>query len=148
VYTLASGTPRKISLRDLLGVAAGLDRLERDYVGSVYDQETGNSFGAVLVSTAHTVTGNIEFIGTCTLPNGFAGAGHAGQADFYAVRRQGDSFSVPFTSEIVTPAGWSGTITGSVTPSAITVNARATGTFDGQACDTGPLSVTADQHAN
>jgi hypothetical protein len=145
VYTMGSGTPKKISLADLRGVAAGLDVLERDYLGSVYDQDTGNSFDAVLVSTRRTVSGFIEFSGTCTMPNGFAGAAHAGQAGFYALPRQGNSFSVPFAADIVTPAGWSGTITGAVSPGAITVTGRATGSFDGAACDTGPFTVTADQ---
>jgi hypothetical protein len=147
VYLMGSGTPKKISLAQLRTTAAGLDHLERAYVGSFYDQNTGNDFGAVLVSTTHTVTGNIEFSGTCTLPNGQPGSAHAGQANFYALRRQGSSFSVPFSSDILTPPGWSGSITGTITPSAITVNARATGSFDGEACDTGPLSVTADQRA-
>jgi hypothetical protein len=147
VYMMGSGTPRKISLKDLRTTAAGLDHLERDYIGDVYDQNTGNDFGVVIVSTQHTVSGDISFGGTCTMPNGLPGTPHGGQADFYVLPRERNSFSVPFSSDIVTPPGWSGSITGTISPNAITVNGRVTGSFDGQACDSGPFTLTADQRA-
>ena len=34
IYTLGSGTPKKVSLAQLRSTAAGLERLERDYIGS------------------------------------------------------------------------------------------------------------------
>jgi hypothetical protein len=147
VYMLGSGTPRKISLKMLRATAAGLDHLERDYIGDVYDQNTGNDFGVVIVTTQHTVSGDISFGGTCTMPNGLPGTPRAGQADFFVLPRHGNSFTVPFTSDIVTPPGWNGSITGTVSPNAITVNGRVTGSFDGDACDSGPFTVTADQRA-
>jgi hypothetical protein len=147
VYLIGSGTPKKIFVRQLRATAAGLDHLERDYIGDVYDQNSGNDFGVVMVSTEHNVSGDITFGGTCTMPNGLPGSPHAGQADFYALPRQGNSFSVPFSSDVVTPPGWSGSITGTVSPTAITVNGRVMGSFDGEACDSGPFTVTADQHA-
>jgi hypothetical protein len=145
VYEMGTGTPKKISVKKLRATAAGLDHLERDYVGDFYDQNTGNDFGVVIASTQHTVSGNITFGGTCTMANGLPGSPHAGQADFFALRRQGNSFSVPFGSDIISPPGWTGSISGTVSPNAIVVNGRVTGSFDGDACDSGPFTVTADQ---
>jgi hypothetical protein len=42
---------------------------------------------------------------------------------------------------------WSGTVSGMVGPNAITLSLHASGVFDGSICDTGPVSLTLDQHA-
>jgi hypothetical protein len=142
VYTLGSGTPRKISLRNLRSTAAGLDRLERDYFGSAADPE--NSSGAVAVTTARTVTATVDFEAQCALPGSTAVGVRAGTAEVTLLRRQGDSFSFDIADHRRGSEPWTGTVTGSISPDAITLDVRATGTIEGEVCDTGPLSLTLD----
>ena len=136
---------RKVSVKDLRFTAASLDRLGANYIGSYFAPGTNNtSFDAVLVTTAHTLTGELEF-GTdnCTF-NGAAGAAHGGSATFTALPLRSSAFTIPLASGFVSPKGWSGTIDGTVSPSAVTLTLQGTGTFDDEPCDTGRLSVTAE----
>jgi hypothetical protein len=147
VYSLGSGTPKKVSLKQLRATAAGLDPLEREYIGSFYDQERGD-FSGVLVTTRHTVTGHVDWGSQCTA-NGTATTPYAGSADFAVLRRTGNAFgfAIPPYLPDSTPYRWEGSVSGTVSPNAIVLNIRATGTFDGSSCDSGPVSVTLDQRA-
>ena len=42
---------------------------------------------------------------------------------------------------------WAGTVTGTISPDAITMEVRASATIEGEACDTGALTLTLDQRA-
>jgi hypothetical protein len=131
VYTAGSGTPRKVSLKALRSTVAGLDRLERDYFGGAADPD--NSSGAVAVTTEKTITATVEFEAQC------ASGVRVGGAEVTLLRRQGDAFSFAIDSE-----PWTGTVDGTITPDAITMNIHATGTIEGEACDTGALTLTLD----
>ena len=142
VYTAGSGTPRKVSLKALRSTVAGLDRLERDYFGGAADPD--NSSGAVAVTTEKTVTATVEFEAQCTVPGSAATSVRVGGADVTLLRRQGDAFSFDIDSHVDGSEPWTGTISGTITPDAITMDIHATGTIEGEACDTGALSLTLD----
>jgi hypothetical protein len=142
VYTLGSGTPRKVSLRNLRSTASGLDRLERDYLGGAADPE--NSSEGVAVTTKQTVTARVSFEATCAAPGSTAVSLRVGTAEATLLRRQGDAFSIDIAAHRVSEEPWTGTITGVISPAAITLDIRATATIDGEVCDTGPLSLTLD----
>lgn len=145
VYSLGSGTPRKISLKNLRSTAAGLDRLERDYLGGAADPE--NSSDAVAVTTKQTVTARVSFEAKCTAPGSTEASLRVGTAAVTLLRRQGDAFSFDVATHREGSEPWAGTVTGTISPAAIALEVRATATIDGQACDTGPLSLTLDGRA-
>jgi hypothetical protein len=143
IYLMGSGTPKTVSVAALRTAAASLDPLGRNYIGSLYTPDN-ESFDAVLVTTQHTVSGDIEWGASCTY-NGFPSAGYAGQADFTMRPLNGNAFSIPLTDPSVTPQGWSGSIGATVAPSSATLNIQASGSFGGSACSIGPMALTADQ---
>jgi hypothetical protein len=138
VYSLGSGTPKKVSVRDLRNTAAALEHLTGQFLGSYFQPGSGNtSFDAVLVTTEHTITGHIDF-GTdnCTT-GGNPAAAYGGGIDLGAVRLNGNAFSVPIGG------GWTGNMSGTVSGNAVTLSLHGTGSFSGEACDTGDMTVTA-----
>ena len=142
VYSLGSGTPRKVSLRSLRSTAAGLDRLERDYFGGAADPE--NSSDATAVTTKTTVTATVSFEATCAAPGSTAVGVRVGRAEVTLLRRQGDAFTFDIATHRRGSGDWTGTVTGTISPGAITLNVSATATIDGELCDTGPLTLTLD----
>jgi hypothetical protein len=144
VYTLETGTPRKVSVAALRATAAGLDHLGANYIGSFFVPGTSNtSLGGVLVTTQRYVSGYIEWGTDNCVFNGFPAAAHAGQAAFMMIPLEGRDFTIPLSDPGVTPPGWSGSITGAVSPAAINLSMQGSGVFDGESCDTGPLSASA-----
>ena len=140
VYWMASGTPKKVSVRGMRATAAGLDHLGANYGGSFFAAGSNNtSLGATLVTTRHFISGVIEW-GTdnCTF-NGFPAAAHGGSASFFMLPLRSGAFSLPLTE------GWNGSLSGTVSAPAVSVALQGSGTFDGTACDTGPMSVSADR---
>jgi hypothetical protein len=138
VYSLGTGTPKKVSVKDLRSTAAGLEHLTGQFLGDYFQPGSNNTdFGAVLVTTEHTVTGHIDF-GTdnCTY-NGSPAAGHGGGIDLGAVRLNGNAFSAPIGG------GWTGTLSGTVSTNAVGLTLHGTGSFNGENCDTGQMAVTA-----
>jgi hypothetical protein len=146
IYTIGSGSPRTISLRNLRSTAAGLDRLERDYFGGAADPD--NTSDAIAVTTKRTVTARVSFEATCAPPGSTAVSVRVGTAEVTLLRRQGDAFSFDIATHRLGSAPWTGTVNGAITPAAITLDVRATGTIDGEVCDTGPLSLTLDGRAD
>jgi hypothetical protein len=142
VYSLGSGTPRKISLRTLRSTAAGLDRLERDYIGGAADPD--NTSDASAVTTRKTVTATVSFEAKCTVPGSTEPGVRVGTAKVTLLPRQGDAFSIDIATHRDGPEPWTGTITGTISPDAITLDVRASGTIEGEACDTGALTLTLD----
>ena len=140
VYWMASGTPKKVSVRGMRATAAGLDHLGANYGASYFVPGSNNtSLGATLVTTPHFISGVIEW-GTdnCTF-NGFPAAAHGGSATFLMLPLRNRAFSMPLT------AGWNGSLSGTVSAPAVSVALQGSGSFDGVACDTGPMTVTADR---
>jgi hypothetical protein len=138
VMSMATGTPKKVALKDLRFTAGALDRLVGNYVGSYFEPGSSNtSLGAVLVATTHTITGDIEF-GTdnCTY-NGQSAAAHGSAVTPIFLSLQGNTFTTPLMF------GWSGSAKGAVSPDAIQVHVTGTGAFPDAQCDLGDLSVTA-----
>jgi hypothetical protein len=146
VYSIATGTPRKVSVRGLRATASGLEHLGANYLGSYFAEGSNNtSFDATLVTTQHFVSGIVEF-GTdnCTF-NGNPSAAHGGSATFMMLPLRSGAFSFPLNGPLVSPAGWNGTISGTASPPAINLTIQGNGTFDDEVCDTGPMSVSAER---
>jgi hypothetical protein len=142
VYTLGSGTPRKVSLRALRSTAAGLDRLERDYFGGAEDPD--NSSDAVAVTTTRTVTAIVSFEAKCASPGSTEVSLRVGTVEVTLLRREGDTFSFDIDSHRRGQEPWTGAVMGTISPDAITLDVRATATIEGETCDTGALSLTLD----
>jgi hypothetical protein len=137
---MASSTPKKVSVRGMRTTAARLDHLGANYGGSFFAEGSNNtSLGATLVTTRHFISGVIEW-GTdnCT-SSGFPAAAHGGSAAFLMLPLRRGAFSMPLTE------GWNGSLLGTVSAPAVSVALQGSGTFDGVACDTGPMSVSADR---
>ena len=64
------------------------------------------------------------------------------------MRRSGNRFAFDIAEHRKGSDPWAGTITGTITPAAITLDIRATGTIDGEACDSGPVTLTLDRRAS
>jgi hypothetical protein len=143
VYEIGSGTPRKVSLKDLRAMAAGLDKLERAYVGSGGDPDLGD--GAVAVTTEHTITIDVSWGANCTTPGGLPAAGYGGSAHATLLRRQGPRFGFDIAQFRTGSLAWTGSASGTIGPDAIVLSMQASGVFDGNTCDTGPITYALDQ---
>jgi hypothetical protein len=145
VYSVGSGTPRKISLGQLRAAAKGLDRLERDWIGTAADPD--NSSEAFAVTTARTISIDVSFEAACTPPGSPEATVRVGQAAVTLLPRDGDRFAFDIADHRRGSAPWTGTITGTIAPGAITLDIRASGTIEGNVCDTGALALTLDARA-
>ena len=136
---MASSKAKKVSVRGMRATAAGLDHLGANYLGSYFADGTDNtSLGATLVTTRHFISGVVEWgTDSCTF-NGFPAAARGGSTDFLMLPLRRGAFSMPLTE------GWNGSLSGTVSAPAVSVALQGSGTFDGVACDTGPMSVSAD----
>jgi hypothetical protein len=146
VYSIGSGTPRKIALAHLRSTANALDRLERDWIGSASDPN--NSSEAFAVTTEHTVTVNVTFEASCAPPGSSAVTVRAGQAGVTLLHRDGNRFAFDIAEHRRDSSPWTGSVTGTISPSAITLEIRASGTIDGDVCDSGPLTLTLDRRVD
>jgi hypothetical protein len=126
VQSVATGTARNISVAALRRIAARLERVGGSYLGSSSDPESGT--GGTAVTTERTVTLYLDFQGTCadTTVRG-------GSASVTLLPRQGDGFAFDIARQRGS-GRWEGTVTGTVSSSAITLDVRPTGTFDGMSC--------------
>jgi hypothetical protein len=146
IFSIATGTPRKVTVKGLRATAAGLEPLGANYLGQYFAPGSNNTFfDATLVTTQHHVSGLVEW-GTdnCTF-NGEPAAAYAGQASFMMLPLSSGAFSIPLDGPLVTPKGWNGSISGVVSTSAINLTMQGSGVFDDESCDTGPMAVTAEQ---
>lgn len=145
VYTLATGTPRKVSLKQLRATAAGLDRLGRDYIGGHADPD--NSSEGQAVTTERTVTAYVTWEAQCMAPGGVAEI-RVGTARATMIPRRANAFAFDIQQHRIGTGAWSGSVSGTISPTAIALTIRATGSFGGSNCDTGPLSLTLDRRSN
>ena len=89
------------------------------------------------------MTGSVGWSAQCLNPDGSpGGTPRAGQMNVTMLARRGNAFAFDIATE-----GWTGTVSGTIAPGAVTLSLRATGTFDGTPCDTGPVQITLDQRA-
>jgi hypothetical protein len=130
VYTLSSGTPRRVSLTELRRTAAGLEPVGASYLGSSSDPDSGTS--GVAVTTQRTVTLHLDFQANCAAPGSPYPSIRAGSTSVTLLKREGDSFA--FDIDDSRQREWEGTVSGTVSPSAITLDVRPRGTFDGNSC--------------
>ena len=107
VYTLGTGTPRKVSLKQLRATAAGLDHLGRDYMGTPADPD--NSSEGHAVTTERAVTAYVAWEAQCVVPGGTSAELRVGQARVTMLRRRGNAFTFDIAQHRVGTAPWSGT---------------------------------------
>ena len=146
VYTLGTGTPRKVSLKRLRAAAAGLDHLGRDYMGTP-DDPNSSSEGFAL-TTEHTVTARVAWEARCVAPDGSDGGVRVGNASVTMLRHQGSAFAFDIAQHRIGTEPWNGSVSGTISPAAVALSIRATGTIDGLTCDSGPLSFALDRHSD
>jgi hypothetical protein len=135
VYSIGSGTPKKVSLRQLRATAGGLDPIGNHYLGSGGDPD--NPSEAQVVTTAHTVSASVDWGAQCLSPGATATTPRVGRANAALLARRGDAFTFDIAQHRVGEGAWNGTVSATIAPNAVTINVRATATVDGQSCDSG-----------
>ena len=144
VYSLGTGTARRISVADLRRTTAGLQRVGGAYRGTHPDPDNGSY--ALAATTERTISLRVEWTGTCTAPGSSASTAYAGQAEVVLRAQRGDSFSFDIAGNRPRRSPpWEGTVSGTISPSTITLEVRAHGTIDGQDCNSGPLTLTLER---
>jgi hypothetical protein len=126
VYHLGTGTPRKVSARQLRATAAGLEPLGDYYIGGSSDPNK-SSYGRV-ATTRSTLTLYTEFNADCgTTP-------YAGQAAVTMVPLHGSTFNFDVARTRLGSAPWTGSVSGTVGADAVTLQYQVSATIDGQSC--------------
>jgi hypothetical protein len=126
VYHLGTGTPRKVTLRQLRSTAAGLEPLGSYYIGGSTDPDK-SSYGRV-ATTESTLTLYTEFNADCgTTP-------YAGQVAVTMVPLHGNTFNFDVARTRLGSAPWTGSVSGTVGADAVTLQYQVSATIDGQSC--------------
>ncbi len=146
VYTLATGTPRKVPLKQLRATAAALDHLKRDYMGAPTDPNSSAEGQAV--TTEHAVSTRVAWEAQCVVPGGSATEIRVGSAKVTLLPFQANAFVFDIGQHRLGTEPWSGTVAGTISPSAIALTIHATGTIDGLTCDSGQFSFALDRHSD
>lgn len=146
VYTLGTGTPRKVSLKQLRATATDLQPLGRDYLGGHADPD--NSSEGIAVTTKHTVTTRVSWEAQCVEPGGTYSEIRVGNLRATLARRQGNAFSLDIARYRYGDGDWSGTVSGTVSSTAIALTIRATATIGGLACHSGGVSIALDRRSD
>jgi hypothetical protein len=107
--------------------------------------DPNNSSEASAVTTKRTVTTHVSFEASCAPPGSPATTVRVGQAAVTLLARDGDRFAFDIAEHRRGSGEWTGTITGTISPTGITLEIRATATIDGDVCDSGPLTLTLDR---
>jgi hypothetical protein len=138
IYTIGTGTPKKVSLKQLRATAAGLDRLGGAFLGSGGDPDLGT--GAVLVTTASTVSLHLDWGAHCFAPDGSQLSDRGGSVRASLLPLAGGSFSLDLAAEGAGP--WAGRLEGTVAADSVPLKLRAVATTEEDTCDTGEVSFT------
>lgn len=146
VHTLGTGTPRKVSLDQLRTTAAGLDHLGRDYMGTSADPDSSSEGHAV--TTEHALTAHVTWEARCVAPDGSEAGVRVGSARVTLLAQRGNAFAFDIAQHRVGRDPWSGTVSGTISPTAIALSIQATGSFDGMTCDSGALAFALDRHSD
>ena len=144
VYTLAASTSRKVSLERLRATAAALDHLGREYIGAPDDPN--NSSEGFAVTTQRTVTTRVSWEAQCVQSDGSPAGIYVGSARATLIPRSGNAFSFDIARHRTDANPWNGTVSGTVSPTAIDLTIQASGTIEGYTCDTGSLLFALDRH--
>jgi hypothetical protein len=142
VYTLATGTPRKVPLKKLRATAARLESLGHGYIGTTSDPDS--SAEAFAVTTAKTVTARVTWEARCVASDGSDAGIRAGNAAVTLLGRGASTFAFDIAEHRDGSDPWNGSVSGVISPASIRLTVRASGTIDGYACDSGPLSYVLD----
>jgi hypothetical protein len=134
VYWLASGTPRKVSLKDLRDTANGLQRLGGYYIGGHADPN--NSSEGDAATTDRTISMRVSWEAQC------GDSIRVGNAFAFTVPRTGDTFSFDIAQHRILSGEWNGTVTGTIRPGAIDVTVDASAVVDGRTCVSGQVALT------
>jgi len=134
LYTIGSGTPRRVSLSQLRSTAAGLQRLRGYYSG-----EAPGSFGesaSEVALTDRTVSARVDWSAQCTRPGATEPTARGGGAEATLLRRSGNAFSFDIAGNRRDGEEfpWTGTIGGSVSRTGVGLTIRANGTSEGDTC--------------
>jgi hypothetical protein len=134
VYWLGSGTPRKVSLKDLRDTANGLQRLGGYYIGGHADPN--NSSEGDAATTDRAISIRVSWEAQC-------GDGiRVGNAFAFMVPRTGDTFSFDIAQHRILSGEWNGTVTGTIRPGAIDLTVDASAVIDGRTCVSGQVALT------
>ncbi|MGH2958884.1 MAG: hypothetical protein ACRDKE_04720, partial [Solirubrobacterales bacterium] len=145
IYTVSTATDRQISLKDLKTVANGLQTLGREYLGSYYDDNGGQS--AIAVNTDKSIVLNIEWTAPCTRAGGIPSSPRGGYATSSVIPLAGSSFAFNLLPGMPTGNQWTLSASGSVSADAVSLTYRASGTIDGDTCDSGPITLNLNGRA-
>ena len=81
-------------------------------------------------------------------PDGSPAEIRVGNARVTLLPVRADAFTFDIAQHRVGAAPWSGTVSGTISPTAIDLTVQATAGFDGMACDTGPFAFALDRHSD
>jgi hypothetical protein len=133
LYELGSTSRGQISAKDLQKTARSLDRLDRSWSGG---SAPDGLQSAVAVTTAHTITVYVEWVGNCQGPPGtYAGTGLGTLLPI-----KGGRFAAANLPSGTSSTPWSNQVSGTVAPGAIQLSFHAQTTYGGVGCDTGQVS--------
>ena len=136
VYWLASGTPRKVSLKDLRDTATGLQRLGGYYIGGHADPN--NSSEGDAVTTDRAISMRVAWEANCGSERDI----RVGNAFAFMVPRSGTTFTFDIAQHRILSGEWNGTVTGTIRANAIDLTVDASAAIDGRTCASGPVSLT------
>lgn len=136
VYWLASGTPRKVSLKDLRDTATGLQRLGGYYIGGHADPN--NSSEGEAVTTDGAISMGVAWEANCGSERDI----RVGNAFAFMVPRNGNTFTFDIAQHRILSGEWNGTVTGTIRADAIDLTVDASAVIDGRTCVSGPVALT------
>ena len=117
VFTIATGTPRKVSVSALRATAAGLDHLRSNYIGDYFQPGSNNtSLGGVMVATDGYVSGIVDWGTDNCSSNGFPAPAYGGSATFMMLPLKGRDFSIPRLQRCLGPDVAAGALRASFGP--------------------------------
>ena len=134
MHSVGTGTRRTVSLEQLRAAAAG-SGAGTGYIGTPEDPESFSE--ALAVTTERTITARVAWQAPCSDQGT-----RVGNAQVTLLDRRGNGFSFDVAEHRVGSGDWSGTVSGTVTPDAITLTIGARASFEGVTCDSGPLTFT------
>lgn len=107
-----------------------------------------SSSEAFVVATDRTITVQVAWEAQCLAPDGSQIGVRVGNARATLLPKHAGAFSFDVARDQIQTDAWGGSVSGTVSAAAITLSIQATGSFDGQRCDTGPLSFTLNRRTD
>ena len=144
IYTLGTGTPKKVPLKQLRATAKGLDHLGRDYIGAPDDPDNFSEGSALTTDRTVTRPGGLGG----PVRDGPGGRAAGGERGGDAAPAPGQRVHLRHRAAPARVRALERNRLGNDLPDAIVLTIRATGTIEGMTCDSGPLSFALDQHTN